>query len=168
MLYEVRAQVASPAIRAGKRSYAPPRAAQLHAGGGRTERTRTGLGKCRQGGCGQGTSAQAFLQALAFVQQTMGDPAPPAVSALMRMDTRDSSHARQAAPAWAAALWGLLRTAALEHPSVTWTALGVDALAAHAGIMQARHSTHQSGSVCSQSDCDGLLSHPAMSAEQWI
>ena len=148
--------MASPAIRAGKRSYAPPRAAQLYAGGGRTERTRKGLGKCWQGDCRQGTSAHAFLQALAFVQQSLGDPAPPALSALMRMDTGDSSQARQAAPAWAAALWGLLRTAALEHPDVTWTALGVDALAAHIDVMQARHSMHQSAFVCLLSDCDRL------------
>lgn len=118
---------------------------------------RKGLGTCRQAACRQGTSVHAFLQALAFVQQSIGDPAPPALSAFLRMDTVESLQASQAATAWAAALWGLLRTAALEHPNVTWTALGVDALAAHADVMQARHSTHQSGFVCSQSHHNWLF-----------
>ena len=118
---------------------------------------RKPLGKCRQGGCRQGTSAHAFLQALAFVQQSMGDPAPPALSALLRVDNWDSCQARQAAPAWAAALWGLLRTAALEHTNVTWTSLGVDALAAHADVVQARHCMLKSGAACLQSECDWLF-----------
>ena len=157
MLYEVQVQASSSAVRASKHCYAPLHAAQLYADGGQPERTRTGLGARRQGRCRQGASANAFLQALAFVQPSVSDPAPLAVSALLRVDTGASSRACQAATSGAAALWGLLRTAALEHPDVRWTALGVDALAAHADTMQARHSTHQSTLICTQSDHNSLL-----------
>ena len=140
ILYQVQVQAASPAARASKRSCAPPPAAQLCASDGRAKRTRTGLGKCRQRGCRHETNAHAFLQALAFVQLIVRDLPAIALSALLRIYAGESSQASQAAASWAAALWGLLRTAALEHPDVSWTALGVDASAPHADTMQARRS----------------------------
>ena len=147
-LYEVHMQAASPAVRASKRSCALPLAAQLYANGGRTKRTRTSLGKCRQGGCRRLSSAHAFLQALAFMQQSMGEPPPVALSALLRIHAGGYSQASHAAASWVAALWGLLRTAAVEHPNVRWTALSVDALAPHADTVQARHSEHQAALTC--------------------
>ena len=112
MLYEVQVQAATPAVRASKVSCAVPRGAQLQAIGGKAQRMRTGFGRCGQEVGGRGASAQAFLRALAFVQQSMAVPPPCAVSALLRLDTGGS----QAATLRAAAVWGLLRTAALEHP----------------------------------------------------
>ena len=94
------------------------------------------------------SSAHAFLQALAFMQQSMGEPPPVALSALLRIDAGGYSQASHAAASWVAALWGLLRTAAVEHPNVRWTALSVDALAPHADTVQARHSEHQAALAC--------------------
>ncbi len=139
ILYEIQAQAARPAGQATcreTRSCPRPLAALLSAINEPAVAAHTKTYRCSDS-----RPAAAFLQGLAFLQQTDGQTPPvAAVAAVLRGDSGWSPRAGQGGDLGGAALWGLLRTAALEHPTMRWTALQVDSASAPATSDQVRTS----------------------------
>jgi len=140
LLYEIQAQAAGPAGQATcqeTRSCTRPLAAILSAINEPAVAAHIKIHRCSDS-----KAAAAFLQGLAFLQQTGGQTPPvAAVAAVLRGDSGWSPQAGQGGNLGGAALWGLLRTAALEHPTMRWTALQVDSASAPATFDQVRTSS---------------------------
>lgn len=139
ILYEIQAQAAGPVGQAPcqeTRSCNRPMAALLSAINEPAVAAHIKVHRCSDS---KAAAACSFLQGLAFLQQTGGQTPPVgAVAAVLRGDSGWSPQAGQGGGLGGATLWGLLRTAALEQPTMRWTALQVDSASPPATSDQAR------------------------------